>query len=203
MRWSSFAPSAFSVTITHVVQLASEEEMVWPHTQSHVAAMEHEHAFRNWPVGKFPGHAVCCLAAPVSSSKPTVSSSITQLRRGPEPATGLQIADDVGQEPLLFSEWPTAGRPAIARTAHATGCHPAFGATCGAHLQNARMRFPGAFGRLIGHRRSPPGVSRSRPFERRGSFPCVPRYVTRVVNEVENHGTQWQSRPHADDRQSW
>jgi hypothetical protein len=147
--------SSFGIPITHVLQLCSEEEMVRSHTQTNIAAMQNKHAFRDRPVSKFPRDAVCCLTLPVSSSKPTVSSGIAQLRRCPEPATRLQIADDMCEETLLLTQGPLASSIAVTGTAHATGRAPVLGATRGADLQHARVCFPRAFGRVIGHRRTP------------------------------------------------
>src|SRR5215472_16934846 len=101
----------------------------------------------------------------VTSSKAAVASLATQLRRGPQPAAGAQIAHDFCEEALFFSQWPATAPVTVAGPTHAARCDPALSPASGTGLQHARVRFPRAFGRLIGHRRAPtPVVSRARSF---------------------------------------
>jgi hypothetical protein len=80
----------------------------------------------------------------------------------------------VREEPLLLRQWPAASTVTVTGPAHATGRNPAFSAARGARLQHARIRFPRAFGRLIGHRRLSPEVSRARSFAAtRALFVCA------------------------------
>src|SRR5215471_1186259 len=139
--------------------------MVGSDADTHITAMQDQHACGDGPIGEFPRDVMRHRRLAVTSSKAAVASLATQLRRGPQPASGAQIADDLCEEPLLFSLWPATAPATVAGSTHTARRHPALSPAGRTDLQHARVRFPRAFGRLIGHRRAPtPVVSRARSF---------------------------------------